>query len=115
MQIIHGHIFDLEKGFVTRDLCTDGRWITEKSQDGIVIDAKDCYVIPGLVDVHFHGAVGEDFSDATPEGLKKIADFELSEGVTYICPTGMTLDEDQLTAIMQELGILHLAFQARQL
>ena len=99
MQIIHGHVFDLEKGFVERDLCTDGRWISEKSSDGIVIDAKDCYVIPGLVDVHFHGAVGEDFSDATPEGLQKIADFELSEGVTYICPAGMTLGEDQLTAI----------------
>ena len=99
MRIINGHIFDLEKGFVERDLCTEGQLISEHSEDDIVIDAKDCYVIPGLVDVHFHGAIGEDFSDATPEGLQKIADFELSEGVTYICPTGMTLGEDQLTAI----------------
>lgn len=99
MRIINGHIFDLEKGFVERDLCTEGQLISEHSEDDIVIDAKDCYVIPGLVDVHFHGAVGEDFSDATPECLQKIADFELSEGVTYICPTGMTLGEDQLTAI----------------
>ncbi|MDD6160013.1 MAG: N-acetylglucosamine-6-phosphate deacetylase, partial [Oscillospiraceae bacterium] len=58
-----------------------------------------CYVIPGLVDVHFHGCVGEDFSDASPEGLQRIADYELSEGVTYICPAGMTLPEDQLTAV----------------
>ena len=99
MQIINGQVFDLEKGFVECDLYTDGKLISEKSDDGIVIDAKDCYVIPGLVDVHFHGAVGEDFSDATPEGLQKIADFELSQGVTYICPAGMTLGEDQLTAI----------------
>ncbi len=41
----------------------------------------------------------EDFSDATPDGLQKIADYELSQGVTYLCPAGMTLPEDQLTEI----------------
>ncbi|MBR5291825.1 MAG: N-acetylglucosamine-6-phosphate deacetylase [Clostridia bacterium] len=99
MQIINGKVFDIKEGFVSRDVYTDGMYIAEKSGDDVVIDASDCYVIPGLVDVHFHGCVGEDFSDATPEGLQKIADYELSEGVTYICPAGMTLPEDQLTAI----------------
>ena len=99
MQIINGQVFDLKEGFVSRDVYTDGVYIAEKSGDDAVIDASDCYVIPGLVDVHFHGCVGEDFSDATAEGLQKIADYELSEGVTYICPAGMTLPEDQLTAI----------------
>ena len=99
MQIINGQVFDLKEGFVSRDVYTDGAYIAERSGDDVVIDASDCYVIPGLVDVHFHGCVGEDFSDATAEGLQKIADYELSEGVTYICPAGMTLPEDQLTAI----------------
>ena len=99
MQIINGQVFDLKEGFVSRDVYTDGAYIAEESGDDVVIDASDCYVIPGLVDVHFHGCVGEDFSDATAEGLQKIADYELSEGVTYICPAGMTLPEDQLTAI----------------
>lgn len=99
MRIIGGEVFDLEKGFASRDLCTDGMYIADQSGDDVVIDASDCYVIPGLVDIHFHGAVGEDFSDASAEGLQKIADFELSEGVTYICPAGMTLLEDQLTKV----------------
>ena len=99
MRITGGQVFDLEQGFIPRDVCTDGSLISAASGGGTVLDASGCYVIPGLVDVHFHGAVGEDFSDATPEGLQKIADYELSQGVTYICPAGMTLPEDQLTAI----------------
>ena len=99
MRVTGGQVFDLEKGFVARDLSTDGSLLTAASGDSEVLDAAGCYVIPGLVDVHFHGCVGEDFSDATPEGLQRIADFELSQGVTYICPAGMTLPEDQLTAI----------------
>ena len=101
MRITGGKVFDLEQGFVARDLCTDGSLISAVSGDQQVLDASGCYVIPGLVDVHFHGCVGEDFSDATAEGLQKIADFELSQGVTYICPAGMTLPEDQLTKICE--------------
>ncbi len=99
MKIINGQVFDLEQGFLSRDVYTDGSLIAPASGDDAVLDAAGCYVIPGLVDVHFHGCVGEDFSDATPDGLQKIADYELSQGVTYICPAGMTLPEDQLTAI----------------
>ncbi len=100
MKVINGRVFDPEQGFVQRDLCTDGSLIAAAG-DGEVIDAAGGYVIPGLVDVHFHGAVGEDFSDATAEGLQRIADFELSQGVMYICPAGMTLPEDQLRAICE--------------
>ena len=99
MRISGGQVFDLERGFVSKDVCIDASLISRTCGDGQELDASGCYVIPGLVDVHFHGCVGEDFSDATPEGLQKIADFELSQGVTYICPAGMTLPEDQLTAI----------------
>ena len=99
MRITGGLVFDLEKGFLGKDLCTDGAVISSESAGETVIDASGCYVIPGLVDVHFHGCVGEDFSDATPEGLQAMADYELSEGVAYICPAGMTLPEEQLSPI----------------
>lgn len=99
MQIKGGSVFDLNDGFIERDLFTENILISNKSNDDIVIDASDCYVIPGLVDIHFHGALGEDFSDASPEGLQRIADFELSQGVTYICPAGMTVSEEELTAM----------------
>jgi N-acetylglucosamine-6-phosphate deacetylase len=99
MRITNGQVFDPERGFAVRELCTDGGVISAVSGDGEELDASGCYVIPGLVDVHFHGCVGEDFSDASPEGLQRIADYELSQGVTYLCPAGMTLPEEQLSAI----------------
>ena len=99
MRVTGGQVFDLEQGFVTRDVCTNGALLSAASGDSQTLDAAGCYVIPGLVDVHFHGCVGEDFSDATPDGLQRMADYELSQGVTYICPAGMTLLEPELTAI----------------
>lgn len=101
MRIIGGQVFDLKDGFVERDVCTDGALISSVSGDEQVLSADGCYVIPGLVDVHFHGCIGEDFSDATPGGLQRIADYELSQGVTYICPAGMTLPEEQLVKICE--------------
>ena len=101
MRITGGQVFDLEKGFVARDVCFDGELLAETSADGKSYDAGGCYVIPGLTDLHFHGCVGKDFSDADPAGLQRMADYELSRGVTQICPAGMTLGEDQLTRICQ--------------
>ena len=101
MRITGGQVFDLEQGFVSRDVCFDGEKLEQSSADGKTYDASGCYVIPGLTDLHFHGCVGEDFSDATPDGLQKMADYELSRGVTQICPAGLTLGEDQLTRICQ--------------
>ena len=96
MRISGGEALDLERGFVKRELFTSSGKFAETSGDGTVLDASGCYVIPGLVDLHFHGCKGEDFSDGKPEGLQVMAQFELSRGVTYICPAGMTLPEDTL-------------------
>ena len=101
MRITGGQVFNLQEGFVRRDVCFDGRLLSNSSSDGKTYDATGCYVIPGLTDVHFHGCKGHDFSDADPEGLEVMAQYELSRGVTQICPAGMTLLEDQLTKVCQ--------------
>lgn len=61
------------------------------------IDAAGYYLIPGLIDIHTHGAVGYDFSDGDSEGEQKIAAFFASRGVTSYCATLMTFDEKTLT------------------
>ena len=67
--------------------------------DFSVIDAKSCLILPGLIDIHSHGAVGHDFSDADPEGLHQILCYERSHGVTSYCPTSMTLSLEELLNI----------------
>ena len=99
MRITGGQVFDLKEGFVQRELCMDGGCVANASADGKTYDATGCYVIPGLTDVHFHGCQGADFSDGDPQGLQTMAEYELSRGVTQICPAGMTLLEEQLTVI----------------
>ena len=64
------------------------------------LDAAGGYVIPGLVDIHTHGAVGEDFSDGKPQGLQPLADYYAAHGVTSYLATTMTLKEEVLTPAM---------------
>ena len=95
MILTGGRVFDPQKGFVLRDVCLEGDKIAAQA-GGETVDVAGCYVIPGLTDLHFHGCRGADLSDGDAEGLQTIADYELSRGVTQICPAGMTLDVPQL-------------------
>ena len=61
-----------------------------------VLDASGCYVVPGLVDIHLHGAMGADFSDAAPEAIHTIAQFLLQQGTTSFLGTTMALPEAKL-------------------
>lgn len=63
------------------------------------IDATGCCVVPGFIDIHFHGCVGADLCDATGEALRAIARHEASRGVTAICPATMTYPEELLTSV----------------
>ncbi|MFT3984862.1 MAG: N-acetylglucosamine-6-phosphate deacetylase [Lachnospiraceae bacterium] len=67
-----------------------------------VIDASGCYVIPGLIDIHFHGCVGHDFCDGTAEAFEAIAAYQLQHGITSICPATMTLPKETLLSICRE-------------
>lgn len=64
------------------------------------IDTQGCYLIPGLIDIHTHAAMGEDASDGEPEGMPKMSRYYAAKGVTSWCPTTMTLKEPELTRAM---------------
>lgn len=98
-----GKRFDPGTGFTPGTLCIEGDRIVPWA-DGAEFDLADCYLIPGLTDLHFHGCVGADVSDGDPAGLQKMADYELSRGVTQICPAGMTLTTEQLRKVCENVA-----------
>ena len=67
------------------------------------LDAQGCYVVPGLVDIHTHGAMGEDFSDGRRPGLQPLADYYAAHGITSYLATTMTLKEETLTPAMHAI------------
>ncbi len=66
-----------------------------------VLDGKGAYAIPGLIDLHFHGCVGDDFCDGDKEAIRRIAEYEASVGVTAIAPATMTLPVKELENILK--------------
>lgn len=68
------------------------------------VDLQGMYVIPGLVDIHFHGAVGHDFMEGTKEAVDAIATYEARNGITAICPATMTMGEEDILKACANAG-----------
>ncbi|WP_165062357.1 N-acetylglucosamine-6-phosphate deacetylase [Adlercreutzia sp. ZJ154] len=95
---IKGGLIFTGSDFTDKDVYIENDHFTESNNSaGEAIDASGCYVIPGLIDLHFHGSAGGDISDGSLEGLHKMGAYEASRGVCAMCPATMTLSEAQLT------------------
>ncbi|WP_137788547.1 N-acetylglucosamine-6-phosphate deacetylase [Bacillus sp. E(2018)] len=51
---------------------------------------EDSIILPGMIDIHIHGAAGADFMDGTQEALETIAKHLPAEGTTSFLATTMT-------------------------
>lgn len=106
MIIKRGKVFQEDGNFLEQTLYVNDHRLVDKAEyqyDGEVIDAEGLLVLPGLVDIHSHGAAGEDFSDGNPEGLKKILQYEKRCGITSYCPTSMTFPKERLRQIFASI------------
>ena len=104
MIIKNGLVFQEDGSFCKKDVYIRDHQIVEAedmTEDRTVLDAEGLMVLPGLVDIHSHGAAGEDFSDGDPDGLKKILRYEKQSGITSYCPTSMTLPKEKLHRIFE--------------
>lgn len=106
MIIKSGKVFQEDGSFLEQTLYVNAHRLVDKAEyqdDGEIIDAEGLLVLPGLVDIHSHGAAGEDFSDGNPEGLKKILQYEKRCGITSYCPTSMTFPKERLRQIFASI------------
>ena len=92
MIVRNGLLYGPDSGWYRKDLSLSGRYIADGPADeDETLDADGCYVVPGLIDLHFHGCGGADFCDGTETALKQMAAFQLSRGVTTMVPASMSL------------------------
>lgn len=75
----------------------------ELPADAERIDAAGGYVIPGLIDMHIHGYLGEDASDGSFDGVRTMAEGVAKNGVTGFLPTTMTVSYDELRAAFAQI------------
>ena len=107
MVLKNGYVFTESGIFQKTDLTfeeTIQRIGSAGEEDGA--RSEDCtglYVVPGLVDLHTHGAIGEDASDGSEEGLTKLSRYYAENGITSWCPTTMTVKEEELAAAMKAI------------
>ena len=79
---------------------------SEVPSDARVLDAEGCYISPGFVDVHIHGYLGEDASDGSVPGLRRMSEGILHNGVTSFLPTTMTVPWPELEAAFEAVRAL---------
>lgn len=106
MKKISGNIF-VNGTFMKGDLVFDQKIQVIKDKESSFENqvSSEIYIIPGLIDIHTHGAWGEDSSDGNPEGLRQLSHYYAREGVTSWCPTTMTLPEEALLSAMDAIRL----------
>ena len=65
------------------------------------LDAQGKLMVPGFIDTHFHGGMGYEATSSKKEAISIIAEAKAKEGVTSICPTTLTLSEEDLAASLR--------------
>ncbi|MCD8144698.1 MAG: N-acetylglucosamine-6-phosphate deacetylase [Oscillospiraceae bacterium] len=108
MKIRNGNLFTENGTFAPLDITFDQRITALTPSDGAPVgadevDASGKYVVPGFLDIHTHGAINEDASDGSAEGLTKMSAYYAKNGVTSWCPTTMTLKEETLLPAMHAI------------
>ena len=102
MRTVRGMMYTERFCFEPGEITLEGEKISKIALCGVeelTPEETGRYILPGLVDTHFHGCAGYDFCDGTVEAMRTIAEYEVTHGTTTICPATMTLSEETLMQI----------------
>ena len=109
MILQNGSIFTALGRFMAADVRIENDRIAEVApagslSGGDVLDVSGKYVTPGFVDIHIHGAAGEDFCDSVDgeaAHVKAMQKYLGSQGVTSFLGTTMAFSEEILGGIFE--------------
>jgi N-acetylglucosamine-6-phosphate deacetylase len=104
--IKNGLVFTGDCTFTPLDICVEDGRISALSLPGEAlmqdaVDATDCYVLPGFVDIHAHGAVNRDLCDASGEGIEHILAYNVSQGITSMLLATMSYPKSIITKTLK--------------
>ena len=68
-----------------------------------IIDVRECYIVPGFIDVHVHGVQGHDTLDEG-EPVAEIASRLPQYGVTAFCPTTVACGPRELQVVLTQVA-----------
>ena len=90
-------------GFIRTGFRIEGGLFTEiEDGEGYTLPVGTM-VLPGFIDIHIHGVMGSDVTDASADGLKKIAGALAAEGTTSFLPTVMTQERSVMLASVRSV------------
>lgn len=105
MIIKNGRLLTEDFSFTTADISFSDT-ITAIGKDlagETAFDATDCYVVPGFVDTHMHGALGKSFLETDEEGSRAVCDFEAKNGTTSLVPAISAAVEEKMQAAVRNI------------
>lgn len=76
------------------------------SLPGAGVNLQGAYLVPGFIDIHTHGCIGHDFTDADQAEIRQMCAAYARHGVTGVCATVMTAPPPQMEQAVQRLGQL---------
>ena len=93
-----------KKFYLGRIAVSDGRFssvdLERELSDEELFSGEEDFLLPGLIDIHFHGCLGKDFCDGTREAVSTLAKYEAEHGITGICPATLTLPVEELEKVL---------------
>lgn len=89
-------------GFNAKDVYIDGgKFIEYSERADEIINAEGLYLLPGMIDIHTHGANGVSFTDK--KDFSPARKWFAEQGVTAFLPTITTLPVDKLVEIEKNI------------
>ena len=77
------------------------RRTSKRAHEKDVVDLNGNYLAPGFIDLHVHGALGQDTMDASTEALRAVCDFHASGGTTSLLLTTATAPLHEILKVLQ--------------